>query len=228
MALRQLDEDLWVTESPLRFGGLEVGARMTVIRLPGARLLLHSPIDPTPELLTEVQALGTVAFLVAPNKFHHLFVGKWKDACPDASMHLAPGLDRKRPDLKGGAVLGDEAKEGWAETVDQVFVQGFALANEVVFFHRPSATLLTTDLVFNIGASSPASTRLAFRLIGTSGALGPTLLEKLFVRDRPAFRRCLERILEWPFERIVMAHGDVCEHGGREQFVSGYAWVLGD
>ena len=64
--MRQLDSDLWITDSPLRFLGVEMGARMTVVRLPDGKLLLHSPIAPTPELVREVEALGPVAFLVRP------------------------------------------------------------------------------------------------------------------------------------------------------------------
>ena len=48
--MQQLHSDLWVTESPLRFLGLEIGARMTVVRLPGPKLLLHSPIAASPDL----------------------------------------------------------------------------------------------------------------------------------------------------------------------------------
>jgi hypothetical protein len=70
--VRQLDSDLWVSESPLRFLGLEVGARMTVVRLSGGRLWLHSPVPAIPELIEQVRALGEVAYLVAPNRFHHL------------------------------------------------------------------------------------------------------------------------------------------------------------
>jgi hypothetical protein len=46
------------------------------------------------------------------------------------------------------------------------------------------------------------------------------------VRDRVAFRQSLKRILEWPFERIVVAHGEVSEKGGRDELVRGYAWLL--
>jgi len=224
--MQQLDSDVWVAESPLRFLGLEIGARMTVVRLPGPRMLLHSPIAPTPGLVGEVEALGPVAYLVAPNRLHHLFVAEWQRACPEALVYVAPGLDEKRPDLKIAGVLTDEPEPGWAGTVDQVLVRGFPFANEVVFFHRPSNTLVATDLAFNYGPSSPLLTRLVFRLSRTYGRLSPTLLERLLVRDRPAFRRSLERILEWPFERVVVAHGEVSEAGGREELAQGYSWVL--
>ena len=225
--MQQLHSDLWISDSSLRFAGLEVGARMTVVRLPGSELLLHSPVAATEDLVREVKALGRVAYLVAPNRFHHLSVGEWLQACPEASVYVAPGLDEKRPDLEIAGVLTDEPEPGWASTIDQVLVRGFPLANEVVFFHRPSTTLIATDLAFNVGSSSPPLTRFAFRLSRAYGRLSPTLLERLFVRDRSAFRRSLESILEWPFERVVVAHGQVSETGGREELARGYSWVLG-
>jgi len=225
--MKQLHSDLWITDSPLRFLGLEVGTRMTVVRLPGRKLLLHSPIPATADVVREVKALGPIAYLVAPNKLHHLFVAEWQRACPEASLYVAPGLDTKRADLSIAGVLGDESEPGWRGVVDQIVLGGFPFANEVVFFHRPSATLIATDLAFNVGSSSPALTRLFFRLAGTYGRLSPTLLERLMVRDRTAFRHSLERILEWPFERVVVAHGEVSEKGGREELVRGYSWLLG-
>jgi hypothetical protein len=93
---------------------------MTVVRLPGGKLLLHSPIAADPDLVREVTALGTVAYIVAPNLLHHLFVGEWQQACPDASTYVAPGLDTKRSDLAIEGVLGDEPEPGWKDEVDQV------------------------------------------------------------------------------------------------------------
>lgn len=225
--MQRLHPDLWVTDCPLRFLGVELGARMTIVRLPGPKLFLHSPLPATAALVREVTALGPVAYIVAPNRLHHLFVNDWQRACPDASTYVAPGLDTKRADLTITGVLADEPEPGWKGVLDQVLLGGFPYANEVVFFHRPSATLIATDLAFNIGSSSPPLTRLAFRLGGTYGRLSPTLFERLLVRDRTAFRRSLERILEWPFERVVVAHGDVSEKGGREELVSSYSWLLG-
>ncbi len=200
---------------------------MTVVRLPGSKLLLHSPIPASGELAGEVEALGSVAYLVAPNRLHHLYVGEWQRRYPDAATFVAPGLEAKRSDLEITGVLTDQPEPGWEDTVDQVLVDGFPFANEVAFFHRPSATLVLTDLAFNVGSCSPPLTRLAFRLGRAYGRLSPTLLERLMVRDRRAFRRSLERILRWPFDRVVVAHGKVVEAGGREQLIRGYSWILG-
>ena len=58
------------------------------------------------------------------------------------------------------------------------------------------------------------------------GRFGPSKLDPLLIRDRRAARESLERILAWDFDRVVVAHGDVLESGGREALREGYAWLL--
>src|SRR5688500_9025144 len=97
---------------------------MTVIRLAGSRLFVHSPVAAQAELMREVQSLGTVAYVVAPNRLHHLFAGDWQQACPGASLYVAPGLEQKRPDLAIAGRLGDQPEGGWADSIDQALVSG--------------------------------------------------------------------------------------------------------
>ena len=224
--LRELDEDLWVAERPLRFAGLEVGARMTAIRLREGEIFLHSPVELDQEIRSSLDGLGSVRFAVAPNRFHHLWAGEVLGAYPEAELFLAPGLAEKRPDLAQHGALGDEAPAGWAGQIDQLFFRGFSLANEVVFLHRASRSLILSDLAFNFGAEDAFLPRLLVRTLG-GGGFGPTLLERLLIRDRPAARLCLERILEWDFERVIVAHGQVLESGGRQALRDGYQWLLG-
>ena len=225
-ALRPLADDLWTASQPLRFFGAQIGARMTVVRLPGGELFLHAPIDPTPALRDAVAALGPVRHAVAPNRMHHLFVGRWAEAAPDVRIHVAPGLLEKRPDLAGAAELGDAPDPAWAGTLDQAFVRGMPMANEVAFLHRPSRTLLLCDLAFNLAPSQPRLTRLLMRAIGVRESLSTSLLERLITRDRAAMRTSLERLLAWDFDRVVVAHREVVETGGREELRQAWAWLL--
>jgi hypothetical protein len=224
--LRELAPGLWVAEQPLRFLGTALGARMTVVRLARGSLLLHSPIAATGELCAAVDALGSVSCVVAPNRFHHLYAGEWCGRHPAARLFVAPGLEARRPDLPVHGILGDASPEEWSGALEQVAVSGMPILNEIVFFHRATRTLIASDLAFNIRASSPLSARIASRLWGSYGRLAPTLIERLTVRDRPAFRASLERILTWPFERVIVAHGEIQETGGREALRAGYRWAL--
>lgn len=226
--LRKLAENIWIAERPQRFYGLEVGTRMTVMRLADGSLLLHSPVALEPELRRELDALGPVRFAVAPNRVHHLYAGAVAQVYPQARLWVGPGLERKRPDLRFVAILGDDAPAEWREEVSQTFFRGRPYENEVVFLHRPSRTLILCDLAFNIGPRAAAPTRLLMKLIRSYGRFGPSKLDPLLIRDRSAARRSLERILAWDFDRIIVAHGDVLESGGHEALRQGYSWLLAE
>jgi Domain of unknown function (DUF4336) len=227
-SLEALADDIWVAERPQAFYGLPVGTRMTVIRLSGERLLLHSPVALDARLRAELDSLGRVLYAVAPNRVHHLYAGEVASVYPEARLWVAPGLERKRPDLRFEAVLGDESPEEWREEVQQTFFRGRPYENEVSFFHRPSRTLILCDLAFNFGPRTAAPTRLLMQLIRSYGRFGPSRLDPLLIRDRVAARRSLERILAWDFDRVVVSHGEILESGGREALRRGYAWLLSD
>ena len=105
MSTRAIDENVWVAEPPLRFGAIELGARMTIIRLDDSSLVLHSPISLTEPLRAELDSIGPVRYVVAPNRFHHLFAAEYAAAYPGSSLYVAPGLQEKRPDLEVAGVL---------------------------------------------------------------------------------------------------------------------------
>jgi hypothetical protein len=226
--LRKLAENLWVADRPQRFYGLAVGTRMSVIRLADGSLLLHAPVALDPELRRALDAIGRVRFVVAPNRVHHLYAGKVAESYPEARLWVAPGLERKRPDLVYVDILGDEAPAEWKAEVEQVFFRGRPYENEVVFFHRASRTLLLCDLAFNFGAKTATVTRLWMQLIRSFGHFGPSKLDPLLIRDRRAARESLQRILAWDFDRVTVAHGDVLECGGHKALREGYAWLLAD
>ncbi|MEO8603940.1 MAG: DUF4336 domain-containing protein [bacterium] len=225
-ALRELDQNIWVADRRQRFYGLEVGTRMTVIRLADGSLLLHSPVALKADLRRALDAIGPVRFTVAPNRVHHLYAGTVAEAYPQSRLWVGPGLERKRPDLQFVAVLGDEAPAEWRDQVDQVFFRGRPYENEVVFFHRASRTLILCDLAFNFGPRSAAPTRVLMKLLRSYGRFGPSTLDPWLIRDRQAARQSLERILAWDFDRVVVAHGDVLERGGHAALSQGYAWLL--
>ena len=224
--LRQLDDHLWVAERRQRFWGLEVGSRMTVVRLDDGSLLLHSPLPLDAELRRQLDELGPVRYAVAPNRFHHLHAGGVGRHYPGARLWLGPGVETKRPDLVYEAVLGDVAPSPWRGQLEQLFFRGRPFENEVVFLHRPSRTLVLCDLAFNFSSRAPALTRAFTKVIGGYGRLEPSRLDPLLITDRPAARECMEQILAWDFDRVIVAHGDVLERGGRETLRRGYRWLL--
>ena len=98
--LRQIDRHLWVAEQPLKFFGLEVGTRMTVIKLLNSSLVIISPIEISSEIQEQLNTIGTVGYIIAPNLFHYLYLAQAQQIYPQAQTIAPPGLAAKQPDLK--------------------------------------------------------------------------------------------------------------------------------
>lgn len=221
-----VDGEVWTARAPLRFYGVPMGCRMTVCRLADGRLLVHSPI-PLAGLEAALDALGSVAFVVAPSVLHHLFVVPFLAAHPHARLFVSPKLATKRPDLPAEAVLGDEPPAAtWGDTLDQAVVRGSRLLDEVVFLHRPSRTLILCDLCECVHRDAPLPWRLLGRLGGIYEHYGPPRDMKASFRDRAALAEFVERVLDWDFDRIVLSHGDLVERGGKDVFRRAYAFCL--
>jgi hypothetical protein len=223
--LDQLAPDLWTATRPLPIVVGDIGARMTVIRLPDRNLMLHSPVELDAALKSAIEEIGTVRWVVGPSRAHHLFLAGWVSAFPGASLCGAPGLAEKRRDLHFHQVLRDQPPEGWPEEVSFLLVEGAPIMNEVALLHRPSRTLILTDLVFNVAPENAHRARIFHWMVGASGRFGPHRLIRLGIRDRAAARRSIDSILEWDFDRIVMCHGEVVPTGGRERLANAFSFL---
>jgi len=208
--LQPVAEDIWVAGGALSMTGpVRIPINMTVMRLRDRSLLLHAPIALDDETTAALAALGPVRHVVAPNSFHHRFVTPCLERFPQAALYLAPGLPEKRPDLRPTGVLGNGAPPPWADEVDTVLIEGAPKLREVAFFHRASGSLLVTDLLFNVTAPANAATGVVLRLMGTYRRLAVSRAWRWYTRDLKAQRPTLQALLDWPFVRIIPAHGSV-------------------
>lgn len=218
---------IWIAEIPLRFFGLPMGTRMTVIKLASGGLFVHSPVPPDDEFHDLVAREGPVRFVVAPNRLHHLYLTPFLDAFPDTELWIVKELEKKRSDLKPAGILEDAPEPGWAEEIDQCLFRGSLFQEEAVFLDRASGTLIVVDLLESVHRSDPWYYRFFGRLAGTYERPTLTRDQRLTFRDRAAARASAERILGWEFERIVLAHGRLIERGGKAVFTEAMRWLTG-
>jgi len=223
--LHQLHDNLWVAHIPHRFLGLHFGTRMTVIRLSSGELLIYSPVTLTDALKSAIDDLGPVGHILAPNRFHHLFVGPYAEAWPKAVLYGAPGLADKRKDLNFHRELDSNTTRAWGDEVDAVLLQGAPSLSEVVLFHRPSCTMIVCDLILNIVDSPSWWTRTYLKMFASYGKPGLSKIIKLTIRDKKAARISIDRMLDWDFDRLIMAHGEPLEKGGHHTFAECYQWL---
>lgn len=208
-------DNLWVVDGPeiaYRFAGLKLPCptRMSVVRI-GDALWLHSPTEYSSDLGKRIEALGDVAWIVAPNSFHYSHVASWAAAYPAAQCHASPDVIAKLPALPDPPIpLTNEAPSDWRAELDQVRVDQGRFV-ETVFFHRASATLIVTDLMQNFEAERIRNPflRTVLRIGGSTGPGGQTSLDvRIAVRGHNGrVRDALRQMLDWSPRRIILSHG---------------------
>lgn len=221
--LKKWSDQLWTVQKPLKFFGLHLGTRMTIIKMDDGGIWIHSPIEPSDQLVDKINNLGKVKHIVAPNKFHHLFVGQFKSRFPEANIFGAKGLSEKRKDLSIDWEFDqDSSKSPWLE-IETLRLAGMRYLNEVVFFHKKSKSLILTDLGFNLSTRKPWLTRIFCRINGIYGRFGcPLDVKLLLISDKQKFQNSIEKISSWDFDRIIMAHGNVVNENAKNIFLKAF------
>jgi Domain of unknown function (DUF4336) len=201
--------------------------RMTVVALGQGALMVISPISPEATDFHALGKLGRVAHLVAPNKLHHLFLGDWKKRFPDARLYAGPGLARKRSDLPFDAELGETPEPAWSDIVDQTIFGGSFFFDEVVFFHRPSRTLILTDILQRHDPRRYGPTSRFFLWLDglMASQSGVPRDWRLTVTDRKRARRAFETMVNWGPERIIIAHGACVTGNAVDLLRDAFAWL---
>ena len=235
---------VYTADRPLYWNNIDVGCRMTVIQLDGGDLWVHSPVGLDRKLQDALDKLGKVKYVVSPNYEHLKFAPQWFAAYPDAFMWGCPGLSERKPEIKwegeipphitrpGGVSLANcwdfSAISPLHLDMEVNPFTGKPFFNEVIFYHLPSKTLLTTDVFWNyptadgipnshLGGSAwelappvdsiPFGSRLWKR--GMDQVYLP-FFKNFMVKDRARYDEIVKVILdEWDIETVIPAHGDI-------------------
>jgi Domain of unknown function (DUF4336) len=234
--LKPFADAIWIVDGPriemTLYGGLPFTTRMTVVRLPDGGLWLHSPTPAEPALIAALAALGPVRHLVAPNLLHYWWLSDWQQLFPDARTHAAPGVAERaarygRP-LRVDRILADAPDPDWDGAFDQLVVEGWYMS-EAEFFHRPSRSVILTDLMqcYEPHKVHGWRLRLLTRLGGVFGsATMPRDLRLTFLGQRRArLRQAVRTMIGWDPERIVFAHGRCDAGDGRARLARAFAWL---
>ncbi len=232
MVWERIDDAIWLVEGEIvDFYGFPYNTRSVIVRLAGGDLWVWSPITLSDTLKSQVDALGRVAHLVSPNSIHHLFLGEWSDAYPDATMWGPRETVRKRTDLSFAPTLEDKVPAAWGADIDMVRFSGSFFMDELVFFHRPSATAIFADLSENFSDAFLKEhwqwwARPIAKLWKICEPWGYAPLEwRLSWWNRAPAKRALQTVLAWQPEKVVMAHGVWQRADGVRYIERAFGWL---
>lgn len=193
--------------------------RAVVIRLKDSSLFIISPIRITDDIRTDIDALGTVKYIVSPNNIHHLYMGDWGQAYPEARLYASPRLDSKRKDLTFYKTLStDEPESEWSNEIDRcIFGSGNGLVDEIVFFHRESKTVVFTDMIMDFDSAVFSSFSRFTARLNQMYKHTPRGMQLANMFNRETLRNSLNIVRSWGAEHLIVAHSPwLCVDGKEE------------
>jgi hypothetical protein len=234
--LKRVADDVWIVDGPIiRFGNpwpeFPFPTRMTVMRLGGRQLFIHSPTLLVPELKTEIEDVGVPRWIIAPNRIHYWWVPDWHAAYQNADVYLAPRTREQagsRIDFDT-LTLDRDCGYAWDAEVATLPVPGSHMT-EFTFFHRASRTLVLTDLIENFERHKLDSflTRWLTRWAGAQDPDGsmPRDMRFTFAEQKPQLRAAVLTMIRWNPERVILAHGRWYEQNGAAELRRAFRWLL--
>ena len=227
--LKKWDDGIWTLEGDkVHMFTVPFETRAIIIRLNQNKNAMISPVKVNPLRIKEVQSLGSISYLIAPNNFHHLYLNDWKKIYPEATIWGPARLHKKRKDVEFVEGICPESDQIWNEKMAIEVFKGSNFLDEIIFLHIPSKTLIVTDVIQN---HSPSKNNLFWKVIKRfAGILAPNggipKDLKLTIRNKALAKKSIEKILTWDFNRIILGHGQCIEKGGKEYFKNAFNWLI--
>ncbi|MEM9487630.1 MAG: hypothetical protein AAGC55_00730 [Myxococcota bacterium] len=215
--LRPLAAGVWCAEHDHYWIGLHFRTRMTVVAVRDG-LVLISPIPIDDELAGDLDRLGPVRHLIAPNLMHHVYLPAAAARYPEATCHGPEGLTKKRPDVELVPLSGDS----WGEELRVCRLPGAPQFDEHVLYEPNSQSLIVTDFLAHVTDASNWPTRLLFRFDAVWQRTDLPRIVRWAIKDKAALRSAADELLSWPIARVVPAHGEVISDDAQQQLSHGW------
>lgn len=231
--LKPFAENIFIVDGEtVNFYGLPFTTRMTVVKLASGDLFIHSPIPLKSDLKKELDKLGKVKYLIAPNKIHYWYLDQFQKAYPEAITFTAKGVEERAKqngkNFKVDYILEDGKNEFFSDEIDHVVMKGNRFMEEVEFYHKASKSLILTDIFENFEAEKIS---WPFRILAwTGGALSPfggtTRDQQLLHFGRKLeLKKCVEKLMLWDIEKIILAHGKCITKNAKQELDRVFNWV---
>ena len=201
---------------------------MTVMQVGGGGLVVHCALRMSEPDMQRLDAIGRVAYVIAPNPFHASEAPWYADRYPQAKTLLPQAMRRKQ---ERRMRVDGTIEDGWPAELrgelDALLIDGLRLP-ETAYRHARSKTLVVTDLVMNFGNDHfRGILKFLMRINGIVDRFGPSRLLRSAIKDKAAFRDSLARLMQWDFDRVVMSHGRVLETDGKAKMSKAFDFMGG-
>ena len=206
-------DGFWTLAYPLRFFGMQLGRRVCILRIGEDGLAIHSTGPFTEADVRAIESVGKPAIMLDATTMHDTYSKEACDAFPEATYLVPEGFPKKaKPSGTQPLYKLSSLTNGEIETVR---LRGIRFLNEYACFHPASRTLIFCDLVFNLTEAKGWTRWCMKNLLGVKQWPAIDRPVRWSVTDKAAFTNSLNRIFQWDFERVVVAHGSLIEADGK-------------
>ncbi|KAI6159117.1 hypothetical protein EDD17DRAFT_1702641 [Pisolithus thermaeus] len=212
--IREVTKGVWTFSRPFaRYGVLPMGGRSTAIKLSdgGVWVLASTPL--TEETKRKIDELGQVKYIINADAVHHLFLGEFRRAYPDAKL-IGVADTLKRIDDKSIRFDGlwgrdsPDTEYGFEGDIKHCYFSGFR-NKDVAFLHVASKSLIEADLLLNLPATeqySKCSGWIPQATLKPSSWAQQKILQSLATNVED-MKRDARTVASWDFDRIIPCHG---------------------
>lgn len=211
----------WFVTGTLPPRGPPFGRNMGIYKIPGTSdLLLFSPIALSPKSMQELESLGKIKYLIAPNCFHRLDIGVYKLKYPEALV-MCPSVSVSSisqvvpVDKTCEEILSKIIPNGFCfslpGTMELLYALPLAESTETKEKKDEEFAFVVADMLFNLPSGKYGF--FVEKILGSAGFFGVTRIGRFFLwraGKRKEFanelRKCAT-ILNWKI--LFVAHGDI-------------------
>ncbi len=209
-ALEQVDTGIWTVAGDIAMPLGRFPRRMTIVALSNGRLAVWSPIPLDPAGMTQLEALGQIAFLIVPGPGHRLDIRAWAARYPQARVLCPPGARDAVSEAVPVAATGDIFDDPDVHFCPVQGVGGLEGALKVVRDGR--LTLVVNDILANVRHPHGLGAQIMARALGfgVKRPRMPRIGKRMFVKDANLLAAQLRNwAADRALTRIIVSHGDV-------------------
>jgi hypothetical protein len=212
--MRHLGENIWSLRFPFRILGMDFGRVVTVFRLSSGKLVIHSTAPFSERDVAAIKELGKPGWLLDGTLLHDTFAKEGRDAFAGIP-YLAPTGFEKASGVTTAPLTPTPAE--WGSELEVIAIGGMPKTCPHIFFHRASRTLHVCDMFFNFPHARPILMRFMLRyLVGLPKLAGVGRFYRRLIKDHDAYIESTRPILDWDFQRMIVAHGEIVENNAKQ------------
>lgn len=212
--LTTISNQLFYTEYPIKmvWGLVRFNAKSIIFKTDDGKIGIISPGRINDAMANTIATHSEVAYLIAPNCYHHIFLAAAAKRYPNAAVYVPPYLAEKVDTVPARhTVIASGESYPWSSAMSHELIAGMPKMNEFIFFHKATQTMIVTDLIFNFKSYENVMTRIAFRMMGAHRPVSCCKLFSSYIKDNAAFASSIKTIAAWNYKRVIVAHGDTIE-----------------